>query len=321
MTRMTIAKENEVQNIVLEILEDYKKGRVIDQLDVSTQIDEKASVDVLQKLLRILYPGYYRRKSYSPHDDSRNLSYFIDVIVFKLSQQIAGVLEGLPEYADVDAPVVQREAQRLVFKFLHNIPKLREFVNSDLEAAFDGDPAAKSMEEIVLAYPGLLAITIYRIAHELFVLKIPLIPRMMTEYAHSRTGVDIHPGATIGRYFFIDHATGVVVGETSLIGEHVKLYQGVTIGALSTRGGQKLKGKKRHPTIEDNVTVYSGASILGGNTVIGHDSVIGGNAFITQSVKPGTRVSVKSQELELDESLHETVQSKDLSPDGWIYTI
>ena len=165
------------------------------------------------------------------------------------------------------------------------------------EAAFDGDPAAKSMEEIVLAYPGLLAITIYRIAHELFVLKVPLIPRMMTEYAHSRTGVDIHPGATIGRNFFIDHGTGIVIGETTLIGDNVKIYQGVTLGALSTKGGQKLRGKRRHPTIEDDVVIYAGASILGGETVIGKGSVIGSNAFITKPIAPGTRVSIKNQEM------------------------
>ena len=176
------------------------------------------------------------------------------------------------------------------------------------------------MEEIVMAYPGLLAITIYRIAHELFVLNVPLIPRMMTEYAHSQTGVDIHPGATIGRYFFIDHATGVVVGETSIIGEHVKIYQGVTIGALSTSGGQKLKGKKRHPTIEDNVTIYSGAARLGGDTVIGHDSVIGGNSFITQPVKPYSRVSIKNLELQCDER-EKKMTEKDLSQGAWFYMI
>ena len=217
--------------------------------------------------------------------------------------------------------MVQREAQRLVFAFLHRIPYMRDDVNSDLEAAFDGDPAAKSREEIVLAYPGLLAITIYRIAHELFLLKVPLIPRIMTEYGHSQTGVDIHPGATIGRYFFIDHATGVVVGETAIIGAHVKLYQGVTIGALSTRGGQKLRGAKRHPTIEDNVTIYSGASILGGETVVGHDSVIGGNSFITRSIKPGTRVSIKNQELQIDERDGGTFQEKEIAPGAWFYTI
>lgn len=249
------------------------------------------------------------------------MSFFIEGIEFQLSRQIGAALCGLPAYAPVDEPVIHREAMRLAFAFLHRIPALRDMVNTDLEAAFDGDPAAKSMEEIVLAYPGLLAITIYRIAHELFVLKVPLIPRMMTEYAHSRTGVDIHPGATIGRYFFIDHATGVVIGETSIIGERVKLYQGVTIGALSTRGGQKLKGVKRHPTIEDNVTIYSGASILGGETVIGRNSVIGGNSFITQSIRPNTRVSIKNQELQLDERDGENFCEHDISPGAWFYTI
>ena len=292
---MGIDKENEIQDVVREILGDYNQGRPIDRREVSTQIDEKAVVGIVQKLLRILFPGYYRKKSYSPHDDERNLSFFIEEIEFQLTRQIAGVLRGQPDYGEADEPAVRREALRIVLAFLHRIPALRELVNTDLEATFDGDPAAKSMEEIVLAYPGLLAITIYRIAHELFLLRVPLIPRMMTEYAHGRTGVDIHPGATIGRYFFIDHATGVVIGETSVIGEHVKIYQGVTIGALSTRGGQKLKGVKRHPTIEDNVTIYSGASILGGETVIGRNSVIGGNSFITRPIKPNTRVSIKNQ--------------------------
>ncbi len=318
---MSIAKENEIQAVVREILADYDQNRAIDQQDVSTQVDEKVVIDIVQKLLRILFPGYYRKESYSPHDDARNLSFFIEEIEFQLTRQIAGVLRGLPAYERVDEPVVQREALRLVVDFLHRIPALRALVNTDLEAAFDGDPAAKSMEEIVLAYPGLLAITIYRIAHELFMLRVPLIPRMMTEYAHGRTGVDIHPGATIGRYFFIDHATGVVIGETSIIGERVKIYQGVTIGALSTRGGQKLKGVKRHPTIEDNVTIYSGASILGGDTVIGRNSVIGGNSFITQSIKPNTRVSIKNQELQLDERDGETFCEHDIAPGAWFYTI
>ena len=318
---MTYARENEIQDIVREILGDYEKKRPIDQRDVSTQVDEKAVIDIVQKLLRILFPGYYRRKSYSPHDDEKNLSFFIEEIEFQLSRQVAGVLAGLPIHARAEAPVIQREAQRIVFDFLHRIPMLRSLVNTDLEATFDGDPAAKSLEEIVLAYPGLLAITIYRIGHELFLLRVPLIPRMMTEYAHGRTGVDIHPGATIGRYFFIDHATGVVIGETAIIGEHVKLYQGVTIGALSTRGGQKLKGAKRHPTIEDNVTIYSGASILGGDTVIGRNSVIGGNSFITRSIKPNTRVSIKNQELQIDEGGEECFHERELSQGAWFYTI
>ncbi len=318
---MSIAKENEIQDVVREILADYDNGRPIDRREVSTQIDEKAVVGVVQKLLRILFPGYYRKKSYSPHDDEQNLSFFIEEIEFQLTRQIAGVLRGQQDDGNVDEPAVRREALRIVLAFLHRIPALRELVNTDLEATFDGDPAAKSMEEIVLAYPGLLAITIYRIAHELFLLRVPLIPRMMTEYAHGRTGVDIHPGATIGRYFFIDHATGVVIGETSVIGEHVKIYQGVTIGALSTRGGQKLKEVKRHPTIEDNVTIYSGASILGGETVIGRNSVIGGNSFITRSIKPNTRVSIKNQELQIDERDSETFRERELEQGAWFYTI
>ncbi|MBQ4304532.1 MAG: serine acetyltransferase, partial [Lachnospiraceae bacterium] len=207
------------------------------------------------------------------------------------------------------------------------IPKVRDYVNTDIRATFDGDPAAFNLDEIVLCYPGLLASTINRLAHELFLLQVPMIPRMMTEYAHSRTGIDIHPGATIGRYFCMDHGTGIVVGETSIIGDHVKIYQGVTIGALSTRGGQRLRGNKRHPTIEDDVTIYAGASVLGGETVIGRGSVVGANVFITKSIRPGTRVGIRTQELvvsnrEDDKKPHvETVPNEDNTDDGWYYII
>ena len=166
-------------------------------------------------------------------------------------------------------------------------------------AAYAGDPAATSADEIIFCYPGLYAITVYRLAHVLYELQVPMLPRIMTEHAHSVTGIDINPGATIGKYFFIDHGTGIVIGETTVIGDYVKIYQGVTLGALSTRGGQSLRGKRRHPTIEDNVTIYAGASILGGETVIGRDSVIGSNVFITHSIAPCTTVSIKSQELQL----------------------
>ena len=206
-------------------------------------------------------------------------------------------------------------------RFVEGLPAIKELVESDVAAIAKNDPAAVDQREIVFCYPAVTAMLHYRSAHLLYQLGVPLIPRMMTEHAHSRTGVDIHPGATIGRYFFIDHATGVVIGETSVIGERVKLYQGVTIGALSTRGGQKLKGVKRHPTIEDNVPIYSGASILGGETVIGRNSVIGGNSFITQSIKPNTRVSIKNQELQLDERDGETFCERDMSPGAWFYTI
>ena len=178
-----------------------------------------------------------------------------------------------------------------------SLSEIQRKLIKDVQAAFDGDPAAKTKHEIIFCYPGLFAIFVYRLAHELYKRKVPFIPRIMSEYAHSHTGIDINPGAQIGEYFFIDHGTGVVIGETTIIGNNVKIYQGVTLGALSTRSGQLLRDVKRHPTIEDDVTIYSSASILGGKTVIGKGSVIGGNAFITESVAPGTRVSVKNPEL------------------------
>ena len=196
-----------------------------------------------------------------------------------------------------DVEKLTEQAEKDTVTFLKKIPDVRAMLETDLEAAFQGDPAAKYRDEIILSYPGMFAITVNRLAHELFLLEVPLIPRIMTEYAHSITGIDIHPGATIGKYFFIDHGTGVVVGETTVIGDRVKIYQGVTLGALSTRGGQKLRGVRRHPTIEDDVTIYSGASILGGETVVGKNSVIGSNVFITSSIPADTKVSMKDQDL------------------------
>jgi serine O-acetyltransferase len=184
---------------------------------------------------------------------------------------------------------------------LHKVPAVIELLFTDVQAAYDGDPAAGSVHEIIFAYPGVFAISVYRIAHELHLLSVPLIPRMMTEYAHCLTGIDIHPGADIGHHFFIDHGTGIVIGETTKIGSYAKLYQGVTLGAISTRGGQSLKGKMRHPTLGDEVTVSSGATILGGETVIGSGCVIGGNVFLTKSVSPNTRVILKNNEAEYDE--------------------
>jgi serine O-acetyltransferase len=187
----------------------------------------------------------------------------------------------------------------------------------DVQAAFDGDPAAFNRDEIIFSYPGFYAITVNRIAHELHLLKIPLIPRIMTEHAHSQTGIDIHPGATIGKYFFIDHGTGVVIGETTTIGDRVKIYQGVTLGGLSTRAGQGLRDVKRHPTIENDVTIYSGASILGGETVIGEGCVIGGNCFITRSVGPHMRVSMRNPELQYKPDEFAVTDCSDY----WVYEI
>lgn len=184
--------------------------------------------------------------------------------------------------------------KELGLKFLEKLPEIRESLATDVKAALDGDPAATDKQEIIISYPGIYAISIYRLAHELELLKIPKLPRIMTEHAHSITGIDIHPGAQIGGYFFIDHGTGIVIGETTIIGRHVKIYQGVTLGALSTRGGKALKGQKRHPTVEDNVTIYSGASIFGGNTIIGKGSVLGSNVFVTNSVPAGSKLSIST---------------------------
>ncbi len=286
-----------IMKITESILDDYKKGRDIDKMDVFSQPDSEAVQDIAMKLLNILFPGYYREKNYRSYNDNSRISILIEDVVYNLTKQITIALRFREEYANESEDVIRDASEEIALTFIGRIPKIREYVDTDMEAFYQGDPAAYNKEEIVLCYPGLLASTINRLAHELFLLKVPLIPRMMTEYAHSRTGIDIHPGATIGKYFFMDHGTGIVVGETSVIGEHVKIYQGVTIGALSTRGGQSLRGSKRHPTIEDDVTIYAGASILGGETVIGKGSVIGSNVFITSSVKPGTRMSVKTQEL------------------------
>ena len=311
-----------IRKITERILEDYKNGRDIDKMDVFSQPDSDAVTDIVNKLLNILFPGYYREKNYRSYNDNSRISILIEDVVYNLAKQIAIALRFRDEYAQTPEPEIKDLAEELLaITFISRIPAIRELVDTDMEAFYQGDPAAYNKEEIVLCYPGLLASTVNRLAHELFLLKVPLIPRMMTEYAHSRTGIDIHPGATIGRYFFMDHGTGIVVGETSVIGEHVKIYQGVTIGALSTRGGQSLRGAKRHPTIEDDVTIYAGASILGGETVIGRGSVIGSNVFITSSVKPGTRMSVKTQELvirhkEEIEGPRDT-QPEDAKPENW----
>ena len=186
------------------------------------------------------------------------------------------------------------DAKALVAAFLERLPEVKRLVETDVQAAYEGDPAATSPMEVVMAYPGLYAVTIHRLAHELYNLKVPIIPRIMSELAHSKTGIDIHPGATIGERFFIDHGTGVVVGETTVIGRNVKLYQGVTLGAKSFQKdpetGALVKGIKRHPNVEDNVVIYAGATILGGNTTIGHDSEIGGNVWLKDSVPPNSRV-------------------------------
>lgn len=287
------AIEQQIEGIVDNILEDYRHGRDIDKLNPFVHPDKETVTDIIRKLLRICYPGSSRDKSYRMYNSRYNLSMLIEDVMYNLNKQIAIVL-GL----QMDEAEAEERAQLLSLEFFRQLPAVRAMCQTDVEAFYDGDPAAYSTDEIIFCYPGLFAITVYRMAHVLYTLGVPMLPRMMTEHAHGVTGIDINPGATIGKYFFIDHGTGIVVGETTVIGDHVKIYQGVTLGALTTRGGQSLRGKKRHPTIEDNVTIYAGASILGGETVIGKDCVIGSNVFITHSIPANTTVSVKSQELQ-----------------------
>ena len=286
--------EEKIEGIVDSILSDYNGDRDIDKIDLFSHPDKAVITDMLQKLLRIVYPGFYRDKSYRFYNVTHNLSRLIEDVMYNLNRQTTLMLTA----HGAEAAWAAERAQQVCLEFFDAIPRIRALIQTDVQAAYDGDPAATSKDEIIFCYPGLFAITVYRLAHVLYELKVPMLPRIMTEHAHSVTGIDIHPGATVGEYFFIDHGTGIVIGETTIIGKNVKIYQGVTLGGLTTRGGQSLKGMKRHPTIEDNVTIYAGASVLGGNTVIGRDSVIGANSFITKSIPPCTTVSIKSQELQ-----------------------
>ncbi len=261
--------------------------------------DRDAVIDFIHSLKRVLFLGYFGEASHTRESAVRTTEQGIRHIYETLKNQLC--LAFRMEHRDCRC----RYAAEIAGDFICRIPALEEAMLLDLEAAFVGDPAAKSKSEIICSYPGFLAIFVYRAAHILYEAGVPLIPRIMTEYAHSRTGIDINAGATIGRSFFIDHGTGVVIGETTVIGDNVKIYQGVTLGALSTRLGRKLGGKKRHPTIENDVTIYSGATILGGDTVIGEGSVIGGNVFITESVPKNMRVSMKAPELVYKEGKHE----------------
>lgn len=285
--------EERIESVVDRILEDYGNARDIDRLESFRSPDKDVIIDIIEKLRRIIFPGYFSDKCYRFYNQKNNLSMLIEDVVYHLTKQVRLVFESKGQSWEQ----ANEAAQELCLQFFEKLPEIRAYVQTDLQAAYDGDPAASDMAEIIYSYPGLFAITVYRLAHALFELGVPMVPRIMTEYAHGATGIDIHPGATIGKYFFIDHGTGIVIGETTVIGENVKIYQGVTLGALSTRGGQSLHGVKRHPTIEDNVTIYAGASILGGETVIGANSVISSNVFVTESVAPGTAVRNKKQEL------------------------
>ncbi|WP_295074987.1 serine O-acetyltransferase EpsC [Ruminococcus sp.] len=314
--------EDNINSLTKNILADYENSRTIDEVKAFDHPDNDDIVDIIEALRRVVFPGYFRNRNYRVYTVRNNISMILEDVIFKLIRQISIVLRYDEKNEHLAEDEVNRTAEQITFEFLGRIPKIRALIETDVQAAYDGDPAAYNKDEIIYSYPGLYAILVNRLAHELFLLGVPLIPRVMTEHAHSKTGIDIHPGATIGKYFFIDHGTGIVIGETTEIGDYVKVYQGVTLGALSTRGGQSLRNKKRHPTIEDNVTIYSGASILGGETVVGKNAVIGGNAFITRSVPAGAKVSIKNQELRFNFDSSNLVHSSDLDPDeAWFYII
>ncbi|MFO1066291.1 MAG: serine acetyltransferase [Pirellulales bacterium] len=302
-----IRLKEQLPTLTSAILATYTKEDRINHLGHCPLPKYEVVVEILEDLKDILYPGFRRREGLHIGNVAYHVGNLIDGLHDKLMLQIARALQHEDRVrkvkSDCDTFVdYEAKGQAIAIALLEQIPELRRTLATDVEAAFDGDPAVSSRDEIIFCYPGLEAITVYRIAHQLRKLGVPFIPRMMTEWAHQRTGIDIHPGATVGDSFFIDHGTGVVIGETCDIGSHVKIYQGVTLGAISfptDSDGQLIRGQKRHPTIEDRVVIYANATILGGRTVIGADSVIGSSVWITASVAPKTTVVLEKPRLKV----------------------
>jgi serine O-acetyltransferase len=278
-----------VTKLTNELVASYARLGGINHLDGKNLPSKRTIADITCDLLRLLFPGFFDEKLIHSSEIKVETAALLDSVLGKLEDEIRKALKyHPPEY--LPKKDITKVAHDLTLEFLDCLPRIREILHTDVEAAFDGDPAAASKEEVLVSYPFIEAIAVQRLAHELYLKNVALIPRIMTEWAHLRSGMDLHPGAQIGSHFFVDHCTGTVVGETAIIGNHVKMYHGVTLGAKSTAGGQSLRGKKRHPTIENNVTIYPGATILGGETVIGAGSTIGGNVFIMDSVAPNSLV-------------------------------
>jgi serine O-acetyltransferase len=293
--------ESGLPNLVDRIVESYEEYGGVNRSEGEDLPSKQAVIGILEDLLTVIYPGYFGEANVN----KSNIKYFVGSMLSSIYSRLVNEVEKSLKYLSRifgvgSEETCRRRARMVVKEFLERIPEIRALLSGDIQAAYEGDPAAKSTDEVILSYPCVLAIATYRIAHELWIRGVPLIPRIMTEYAHSKTGIDIHPGAKIGKNFFIDHGTGVVIGETTDIGDNVKIYQGVTLGALSfprDERGKIMKGLKRHPTVGNNVVIYSGATILGGETVIGDGAVIGGNAWITSSIPSGTKVIVAPPEL------------------------
>ena len=287
---------NTTKDMILETTKKLTKNYEMQEVvgtSLKTNLPDRDEVyRILEDLHKITFPGYFGTEKFLSWE-----SFAEGVLVSlqgRLASQIKKVLLGTGTNDEIDT-----KAEELTNAFISRIPDVQELLMKDVDATMAGDPAANNKTEVILAYPGLYAIFVYRYAHILYELKVPVLPRIMSEYAHGQTGIDINPGATIGEYFFIDHGTGIVIGETSIIGNGVRIYQGVTIGALSTRKGQALSGTKRHPTIEDNVIIYANATILGGDTVVGKNATVAGNTFVTESIPEDAIVSAMMPELKV----------------------
>lgn len=293
-------REDEIARLVELVVASYDEDSRINHLGLRPLPSRDKIIEVIDGLKEIVFPGYFGRQSITGDNIVAHIGDKMLGVFRTLTEQVYRIFLHECKYASPDCGHCTESAESVVLKLLGRIPDIRRMLAKDVQAAFDGDPAAKSLGEIIFSYPGLEAITVYRFAHELYLMKVPLLPRIMTEYAHSATGIDIHPGATIGASFFMDHGTGIVIGETTEIGNNVRIYQGVTLGAHrfpKDDKGQLIRGRKRHPTIEDNVTIYSGATILGADAVIGKGSVVGGNVWLTGAVPPGSVVTSESSEL------------------------
>ena len=305
-----LRRKEQLPDLTRRIVETYREAGSINHLGHCPLPNYDAVVGILEDLKEILFPGFRRREGLHMGNVLYHVGDLIDGLHDKLTTQIARALRHDAGRVSIDDGETDFEAlgQAKAIEFLEHIPELRHALALDVQAAYDGDPAVRGLDEIIFCYPGLEAITVYRLAHVLYGMDVPLIPRMMTEWAHSKTGIDIHPGATIGSHFFIDHGMGVVIGQTSEIGDRVKLYQGVTLGALSfaTDGdGNLVRGTKRHPTIEDRVVIYANATVLGGATVVGHDSVIGSSVWLTKSVEPRSTVVLEKPKLRIRAEMEE----------------
>ena len=296
--------ENDVKTVIAEMAEELNKNysdQKLFDLSLGERLPQKDEIiDFVDELRKVTFPGFFGRENMAYANKKYFAGHKLSLLYDKLFRQIKVALSYKNDAKSYQE--ITEDAQEKALGFIRRIPEVQALLCKDVEAEYNGDPAANSREEIIFSYPGLFAIFVYRYAHVLYQMKVPFIPRIMTEYAHGETGIDINPGANIGEYFFIDHGTGIVIGETTDIGNNVKIYQGVTLGALSTRKGQQLSGIKRHPTIEDNVVIYANTTILGGETIIGANSVMAGNTFVTKSIPANTKVASTMPELEIKTS-------------------